>query len=137
MPRKKLSLAESLKALRAFAASYPEANEGIACEGTALEKSTFKARNKSFLFLGRKDLMVKLGDSLPEASALAAKEPGRYKVGAPGWVTVTFGEEDALPLDLLERWIDESYRLLAPKGLLAILADRKTPSGKGSSRRTG
>jgi len=124
MPRKKPSLAESLQTLRAFAASYPEAEEGIACEGTPLEKSTFKARSKAFLFLGLKDLMVKLGDSLPEATALAAKEPERYKVGAHGWVTISFGEGHALPLDLLQRWIDESYRLLANKTLLAMLEER-------------
>ena len=102
-------------ALRLSALRYPEAEEGIACAGTAIEKRTVKARNKAFLFLGVSDAMLKLGESLAEAKRLAAKEPGRYSVGSGGWVKVTFGDDAALPLDVLERWIGESYRLLVPE----------------------
>ena len=117
---------ESANALRSFALRYPEAQEGIACEGTAIEKRTIKVRNKAFLFLGKTDAMLKLQESLPEATNLAANEPSRYKVGAHGWVTVTCGNDKSALLDLLERWIDESYRLLAPKQLAALL-----PKGGG------
>ena len=105
---------EVLEALLRLALRYPEAQQGIACAGTAAEKRTIKARNKAFLFLGTAEAMLKLRDSLAEATGLAAKEPGLCKVGANGWVTVKIGD-GAPPLDLLERWVDESYRLLVPQ----------------------
>jgi predicted DNA-binding protein (MmcQ/YjbR family) len=129
MSGKKSSSGASMKSLRAFALGYPEAQEGIACEGTALEKITVKARTRAFLFLSAADAMMKLGDSLPEATELAAKEPARYKVGAHGWVTVTFSD-DPPPLDMVERWIDESYRLVAGKQLVAMLEGGAAPAKK-------
>lgn len=121
MPQAKKKIDEFIKALRAVAAGYPEATEGIACEGTVIEKHTFKARTKAFLFIGTADLMVKLSASLTEAAEMAATEPGRYRAGAHGWVSVTFDDEYIPPMRIIERWIDESYRLLAPKGLVAVL----------------
>jgi hypothetical protein len=111
-----------MQALRRFALRYPEAQEGVACEGTAAEKRTVKVRNKAFLFLGPADVMLKLGESAAEAAELASKEPSRYKVGAHGWVTVKFAADESPPLDVLKRWIDESYRLLAPNQLLTMLS---------------
>ncbi len=124
-----MNRSELLRALRRSALGYPEAREGIACEGTPIEKRTFKARDKAFLFLGATDAMVKLGASLAEATGLAAKEPGRYRAGAGGWVKVTFTDDDGPPLDLLERWIDESYRLLAPRSLAASIPARGRSTG--------
>lgn len=114
---------ERMQALRKMALRYPEAEEGIACAGTAAEKRTIKARNKAFVFLGRANVMVKLLDSLSEASALAlaSQDSSRCKVGAHGWVTVSWGDDESPPVELLSRWIDESYRLLAPKLLVASL----------------
>lgn len=99
-------------ALREFAMRLPGAEEGVACAGTALEKRTIKAKNKAFLFLGLSDAMLKLGPSLEEAVALATLEPGRVKVGAHGWVTVKL-DEKAPPLELLQRWIEESHRVVS------------------------
>jgi hypothetical protein len=110
-----------MEALRKFALRYPEAEEGIACEGTEVESRTVKVRNKAFVFLGKTDVRLKLRDSLSEAAELAAKEPDCYNVGAPGWVKATFRPGQSPPAGLLERWIDESYRLLAPKQLVASL----------------
>ena len=113
---KKKDAAEAFKqALRKVALRYPEAEEGIACAGTALESIAFKARKKAFLFVGPKDVKVKLGESLPEAATLASQSPGRYKVGTNGWVTVMYSAGDVPPLDLIERWIEESYRVIVPK----------------------
>jgi hypothetical protein len=36
-------------------------------------------------------------------------------------VTAQFGPNDKPPLDLLEEWLDESYRAVAPKRLVAEL----------------
>ena len=108
-------------ALRAAALRYPETTEGVACEGTAIEKRTIKVRNKAFLFLGKGDVMLKLRDSAEEAAKLATEQPGRFKLGANGWATAKFSPEEPPPVELLTRWIDESYRLLAPKALVARL----------------
>lgn len=105
---------EPLHALRMAAVKWPEAEDGIACEGTALKKRTVKVRNKAFLFLGVANAMLKLRESLPKATERAANKPSRYKVGATGWVTINFGGVGSLPLDVLARWVGESYRLFAP-----------------------
>lgn len=111
-----------MQTLREIALQYPEAQEGVVCA-----KSSFKARNKAFLYLGVDNssfnAMLKLCQSLPEATRLAASEPECYKVGVHGWVTATFRHEQSPPPGLLERWIDESYRLLVPKQLVATLAE--------------
>jgi hypothetical protein len=107
---------------------YPEAEEGVACEGTAAEKRTIKARGKAFLFLGVTEAMLKLRESLAEATDLAAEEPNRYCVGAHGWITITFGDTRSPALERLLRWVDESYRLLAPKQLVILLPVGGPPS---------
>ena len=115
-----------MQALRAVALRYPEVQEGTACK-----KSSFKARKKAFLFMGMDDrsynAMVKLRESLAEAAELAAREPDRYKVGAHGWVTATFSHDESPPPGLLDRWIAESYRVLAPKRLVALPPDGGLP----------
>jgi hypothetical protein len=102
----------TIQSLRQIALRLPGTEEGVACAGTSLEKRTIKARGKAFLFLGTADAMLKLGASLPEATALAAKQPGVYKPGATGWVKVTIGGR-APSLALLGPWIEESYALVA------------------------
>jgi len=102
--------------LRRAAMKLTDIEEGIACAGTSLEKRTLKVRGMAFLFLGPSDFMLKLGESLAEASALAESHPGSIKAGAGGWVTVKFGPDlPKLPAKLLERWVRESYHLFAAK----------------------
>ncbi|MCI0376268.1 MAG: MmcQ/YjbR family DNA-binding protein [Gemmataceae bacterium] len=110
-----------MRDLRKFALQYPEAVEAIACKGTALECSAFQARAKTFLFLSDADLRVKLLASLAEAAELATEEPDRYHVGAHGWVKVTLRSDQSPPQGILERWIDESYRLVVARQLVALL----------------
>ena len=109
-----------LETLKAVASAYPETDEGTSCNRIAI-----KVRKKNFVFLGDKDdklvLMVKLGPSLGEAEALAQDEPERYDVGSAGWVTVRYELDRELPKGLFERWIDESFRLLAPKSVVKQL----------------
>ena len=112
MSRQKTTVSAPMKALRRAALRHPDTHEGVSCEGTSLEKRTVKAHKKAFVFLGAADLMVKLRDSLPEAARLAAREPDRYRAGAHGWVKATLPDGEAPPLALLERWIDESYRVV-------------------------
>jgi hypothetical protein len=122
--------------LRAIALNYPEVEEGTSCN-----KLAFKARNKAFLFVGMDDtsynLMLKLSASLPDAVDLQANMPDRFSVGVHGWVTMKFGHDESPPPDLMEKWIDESFRLLAPKQLVAMLAESGSPreDSKGSGNK--
>ena len=113
-------------ALRTLALRYPGVEEGVACEGTKLEKRTLKVGKKAFLFLGPADAMLKLRSSVGEAARLAAKEPDRFKIGANGWATIRFGGE-VIPLALLKKWVDESYRLFAGQDLVAELDAAAAP----------
>lgn len=127
MPRR-TAAEEGIPALvRAVALRYPEVVEGVACAGTALESTSFKARTKAFLFLtgtGPYQLRLKLSDSQSEAAELASREPGRYKLGANGWATLDLDHDAPLPPGLLVRWIDESYRAVADKKLVKQLPER-------------
>src|SRR5713226_561020 len=89
------------QALRKAALRYPEAEEGIVCKGTVIKCSAFKARKKTFLFVGAADVRVKLQESIAEATKLASKEPSRYEVGSLGWVKVKLSSGELPPLDLL------------------------------------
>ena len=70
---------------------------------------------------------VKLPESSLEALVLPFTEPTHYGMGKHGWVTSTFEEDEDPPLDLLVDWIDESYRAIAPKGLVAQLPEDGSP----------
>jgi hypothetical protein len=50
-------------------------------------------------------------------------------------VTARFGPRQKPPLDLLRRWIDESYRAVAPKKLVAQLS-AKPAAGSGRGKPT-
>ena len=111
MARQKTRSNRPMQALRKLALEFPGTEEGVACEGTPIERRTIKTVGKAFLFLGVGDAMFKLGASLPAASKLAMKEPDHYKAGKSGWVKVIFGNEPP-PLARLEKWIGESYQLM-------------------------
>jgi hypothetical protein len=108
-----------MQALRKAALRYPGTEEGVACEGTPIESRTVKARNKAFLFLTFGHARLKLRESLPEAIKLAQKKPAQFQVGSGGWVKATFSADGSTPIDVLERWIGESYRLMAGPAVAA------------------
>lgn len=109
------------QALQAFASTYPEVSESPSCVNRS-----FKARKKGFMFLGEKPdgvlrLMVKLDSGIDSAEAVATEHPDEWKVSGPGWITGNFTDDSAPPLETMKEWIDESYRLLAPKTLVKLL----------------
>ena len=125
----------SMQALRKFALRLPQSEEGVACEGTALESRTIKTQSKAFLFLRSTEARLKLGKSLKEATKLAAKEPEKYRVGAGGWVLVKF--DDATdPLDVLQRWVAESHGLFGAKRAGSGSVARNARRAGDSSKRT-
>ena len=50
--------------------------------------------------------------------------PTGYGLGRGGWVTSAFEPGDDPPVDILCDWIEESYRAVAPKKLVAELDSR-------------
>jgi predicted DNA-binding protein (MmcQ/YjbR family) len=87
-----------------------------------------KVNGKVFVFLGgdpvrggSMGLSVKLPDSGPDALDLPFAKPTGYGLGKAGWVSATFEAGDRPPVEILKTWILESYRVIAPKKLLAKL----------------
>jgi predicted DNA-binding protein (MmcQ/YjbR family) len=107
--------------LRAFALGYPEAYEDF-----PWGERVAKVKGKVFVFLGRDGNELGLSVKLPESGMLALglpfASPTGYGLGKAGWVTVRFGKREKAPVALLRSWIDESYRAVAPKKLVAALS---------------
>ncbi len=108
--------------LRAHGLALPEAVEEHPWGHSAL-----KVRGKTFVFLNlepeRLSLSTKLPVSRDFALMLDFAEPTGYGLGRSGWITSAFAPGDAIDLDLLKRWIAESYRAIAPKKLGKLVAD--------------
>jgi predicted DNA-binding protein (MmcQ/YjbR family) len=88
-----------------------------------------KVRKKVFVFFGiegyaEPGMTVKVIESQSLALAQPGASPSGYNLGKSGWVTVRFGPD--MPFEMLREWIDESYRTVAPKKLVAqpgVLSD--------------
>jgi predicted DNA-binding protein (MmcQ/YjbR family) len=84
-----------------------------------------KVKAKIFLFLGKPDDGLSLSVKLPESGTFALgldwTEPTGYGLGKAGWVSARFGAKQKPPVDVLCKWIDESYRAVAPVKLVAEL----------------
>jgi predicted DNA-binding protein (MmcQ/YjbR family) len=120
---KNLTLAES--ALKKCALAYPETFEDFPWGHVAI-----KVKGKVFLILShgwedRGEVVLNLTVKLPESGRWALTqpyaEPTGYGLGKSGWVSASFGPKDEIPLDVLEQWVDESFRAVAPKRVLAQL----------------
>jgi predicted DNA-binding protein (MmcQ/YjbR family) len=90
-----------------------------------LGQTAIKVKRKVFLFVNGAiapedgvSLSVKLPQSGSDVLELPLAEPMGYGMGKYGWVTLLIMRDDQLPLRLLEAWINESYRAIAPKRLL-------------------
>ena len=123
------------RAIRDYALDMPESREDFPWGHRA-----FRVCNKVFLFLAWDDgvfsFTVKLPQSQTIALMLAFTEPTGYGMGRSGWVTARFSGRDEVPVGMLCQWIDESYRAIAPKTMLARLsADLLSSRGTGGSPR--
>ncbi|WP_405468951.1 MmcQ/YjbR family DNA-binding protein [Streptomyces canus] len=113
--------------VREFALGLPGAAEEFPWGETVA-----KVNKKVFVFLGVSDgsypmgVTVKLKDAEAHAHALTSPgaEPAGYGLGKAGWVRVPLAEKGSPATDLLCDWIEESYRAIAPKGLIAELDAR-------------
>src|SRR4051794_3810037 len=106
--------------LRKLALSYPEAHEDMPWGHHAI-----KVKGKSFVFLAADGDTFSLSAKLPSSAQVAVKlpfaSPTEYGLGKSGWVTARFRRKARVPMELLQLWIDESYRAIAPKRLVARL----------------
>jgi predicted DNA-binding protein (MmcQ/YjbR family) len=66
---------------------------------------------------------VKLVESHEHALSLEGTTPSGYGLGRAGWVNVPLHTK-GVTLEILRDWIEESYRIVAPKRLVAEL-DRR------------
>lgn len=120
--------------VRGFALELPGAYEDF-----PWGESVVKVNRKIFVFLFLGHLVAGQGDSPPtvtvkltdpEAHAHAMSAPGAlltgYGLGRSGWVTIPLGEPGAPDADLLCDWVEESYRTIAPKRLVAELDAQAT-----------
>jgi len=78
-------------------------------------------------------ISVKLKSSHAAVAKRSFAAPTGYGLGKSGWLTLRFDLADAPSSAELEAWIEESYRLVAPKKLLAEL-DAGAPSASAASR---
>jgi predicted DNA-binding protein (MmcQ/YjbR family) len=127
--------AAALKTLRDFAMRFPLATEDHPWGETAI-----KVKKKVFVFLSRHEgifrVSLKLPVAGPAALGMAFAEPTGYGLGKHGWVTSSFSEGDPIPVELLREWIDESYRAVAPKSVLAGMErDEGHPKPARSTRK--
>jgi predicted DNA-binding protein (MmcQ/YjbR family) len=112
------------EALRALAFSFPGAYED-----SPWGESVAKVGKKVFVFMGMPTatsfgFSVKLPDSADQALSFDWVEPTGYGLGKAGWVSVSLARGVKAPAGLLEDWIEESYRTIAPKKLIAELDGR-------------
>jgi predicted DNA-binding protein (MmcQ/YjbR family) len=109
-------LRSAYESLRRYGLSLPEAVEEMPWGHSAL-----KVRKKTFVFLNLGEDELSLSAKLPVSRDFALifdfAEPTGYGLGRSGWITARFGPSDDPDLELLRRWIVESYKALAPKKL--------------------
>lgn len=114
---------EVRQTLHEFALGMPEAYEDHPWGETVI-----KVNKKIFLFLGIEEPTekwspsagVKLPESNGHALAVEGVKPSGHGLGKAGWVTIPLMGE--LPeTEVLLDWVEESYRAIAPKKLVAKL----------------
>lgn len=114
-------IAAAAEAMRRHALSFPETHEDFPWE----EHRAVKVKGKAFLFMGMSltelSFSVKLPQSRDIALMLPFAKPTGYGLGKSGWVSGYFEADARPPVDMLLAWLDESYRAIAPKKLVAQL----------------
>ncbi|MDO0910161.1 MmcQ/YjbR family DNA-binding protein [Streptomyces sp. DT2A-34] len=111
--------------VREFALGMPGAAEEYPWGETVA-----KVNKKVFVFLGVDDgsyplgITVKLKDESAHALTCPGAEPAGYGLGKSGWVSIPLEQKGAPAAELLCDWVEESYRTIAPKRLIAELDGR-------------
>lgn len=115
---KRTTKTDTWEQLRAHALSLPEA-----WEDHPWGEVVVKVNKKVFVFLGMPDsespgMSVKLTDGHGHAESVAGATPTGYGLGKAGWMSIPLAGADT---EILSDWIEESYRNVATKKLIARL----------------
>jgi predicted DNA-binding protein (MmcQ/YjbR family) len=117
------ALRRTVDRLRKFALGMPGAFEDF-----PWGERVAKVGKKVFVFMAREPdpktgftFSVKLPQSAHQALAYPFAQPCAYGLGKSGWVTVRLAPDDRTPPELLIEWVEESYRAVAPRKLVAQL----------------
>ncbi len=110
---------ELREAVREYALRLPGAVEDF-----PWGESVAKVNKKVFVFFGvataeKQIIAVKLPASGADLLKRKLGEPTGYGLGKSGWVTASFKSAEEVPLDRMAEWIEESFRAIAPKKLVA------------------
>ncbi len=130
------TLKKAFEHIRQFALAYPETREDH-----PWGESAIKVKGKTFVFMGltegRFGLSVKLPRSRDFALDYPFTEPTHYGLGKSGWISASFTGKDSPPLDVLRFWVDESFRAIAPKKLVATAPElsMRSPAAKASAKK--
>jgi predicted DNA-binding protein (MmcQ/YjbR family) len=120
MPKGQLTPKQLESALRDYALGFPEATEEFPWGERAI-----KVKGKVFLFMRADDEVVSFSVKLPHSRFfvldLPNTEPTHYGLGKHGWVTARIPSVPRDAVETYKMWIEESYRAVAPKKLLAQL----------------
>jgi predicted DNA-binding protein (MmcQ/YjbR family) len=124
--------------LRAAALAYPAATEDFPWGERAI-----KVGGKAFLFMRAEGGSVSFSVKLPHSAAAALEqpfaEPTHYGLGKHGWVTCTVDATRHAPIEVFLAWLDESFRAVAPKRVVAQLdspaSTLKPKTAKRSARK--
>jgi predicted DNA-binding protein (MmcQ/YjbR family) len=107
-------------AMRDRALAYPQTEEAFPWGERAI-----KVKGKAFLFMRLGDSELSFSVKLPrtglQALALPFAKPTEYGLGRHGWVTVRLAKATKLLTEQCMAWIDESFRAVAPKRVVASL----------------
>jgi len=107
--------------LRKLGLRYPGAHIKSPWPGHA----DLAVNDKTFAYLSASGEPFSISCKLPQSHEVALGLPGAvptaYGLGRSGWVSLTPGPKDDLPLEMFTAWIDESYRAQAPKKLVKEL----------------
>ena len=121
MPKKKSPTDAILRALRERGLRYPGAHLKSPWPGHL----DLAVKDKTFAYLSVEGEPFHVSCKLPRSNAVALMlpfcKPTAYGLGKSGWVSADFESGDEIPVEMLESWIDESYRAQAPKKLVAQL----------------
>ena len=115
--------AKMLQQLKAFGLSLPGTQPKSPWPG----HDDVAVNNKTFAYLSVDGAGLSVSVKLPVSGktvlALPRAKPTGYGLGKSGWVTLDFpaSEPPAIALDVLKRWLLESYRAQAPKRVLKEL----------------
>jgi len=124
MAKKKAPTDGILNQLRTFGLAYPGAHYKSPWPG----HMDLAVKDKTFAYLSLEGEPLGVGCKLPRSNTIALMlpfcKPTAYGLGKSGWVSASFEgiSADAIDVDMLKAWIDESYRAQAPKKLVAQLA---------------